>query len=105
MNAPDIIDAIVPVIEAFDSLGIHYLIGGSMASSAYGKARSTLDVDMVTELKSEHAHTLTEMLKSKYYIDEEMIIDAIKKRSSFNIIHLETMFKVDIFQNTSSPSW
>ena len=97
MKTANVIDAIVPVIEAFDSLGIHYFIGGSIASSAYGIARSTLDVDMVSELKPVHANELTEMLKSKYYIDEEMILDAIKRQSSFNIIHLETMFKVDIF--------
>ncbi len=103
MKAPDIIDAILPIIEAFNSLGILYYIGGSVASSAYGIARSTLDVDMVSELKPKHAHELTKMLKSKYYIDEDMISDAIKKRSSFNIIHLETMFKVDIFLKRNDP--
>jgi hypothetical protein len=103
MKTPNVIDVILPVREAFDSLGIFYYIGGSIASSAYGIARSTLDVDMVSELKLKHAHELTEKLKSKYYIDEDMIIDAIKKRSSFNIIHLETMFKVDIFLKRNDP--
>lgn len=97
MKSPDIIDAIRPVIKAFEKLGIHYYIGGSIASSAWGLARATMDVDMVSELKEEHAHPLAEMLKPEYYIDEEMIKDAIKRKSSFNIIHLETMFKVDIF--------
>lgn len=97
MKNPDIIDAIRPLIKAFERLGILYYIGGSIASSAYGVARSTMDVDMVSELKKEHAQPLTEMLKSEYYIDEEMILDAVKRKSSFNIIHLETMFKIDIF--------
>ena len=103
MKTPDVIDAVSPIIEAFNSLGILYYIGGSIASSAYGVARSTLDVDMVSELKIENAHALTEMLKGKYYIDEEMILEAVKKRSSFNIIHLETMFKVDIFLKRDDP--
>jgi len=97
MKNLDIIDAIRPLINVFEKLGILYYIGGSIASSAYGVARSTLDVDMVSEIKKEHAHTLTEILMSEYYIDEEMILDAIVKKSSFNIIHLETMFKIDIF--------
>jgi hypothetical protein len=36
-------------------------------------------------------------LKTDYYIDEDMIRDAIKRRSSFNVIHLDTMLKVDVF--------
>lgn len=97
MKSPDLIDAIQPVIKAFERLNVDYYIGGSIASSAYGVARATMDVDMVSELKEEHAHPLTEMLKSDYFIDEEMILDAVKRKSSFNIIHLETMFKIDVF--------
>ena len=103
MKNPDIIDAIQPVIKAFERLGILYYIGGSIASSAYGMARATLDVDIVSELKNEHAHPFAEMLKSEYYIDEKMILDAIKRKSSFNIIHLETMFKIDIFLKKNNP--
>ena len=102
MKSPDIIDSIRPVIKAFERLGILYYIGGSIASSAYGVARSTMDVDMVSELKEEHAYPLAEMLKSEYYIDEDMILDAVKRRSSFNIIHLDTMFKIDIFLKKNS---
>jgi hypothetical protein len=103
MKNPDIIDAIRPLVKAFERLGILYYIGGSIASSAYGVARATLDVDMVSELESEHAHPLAEMLKSEYYIDEETILDAVKRKSSFNIIHVETMFKIDIFLKKSNP--
>ena len=49
MKPPDILAAIKPVVEAFEKLGVHYYIGGSVASSAYGIARATLDVDMVSE--------------------------------------------------------
>lgn len=103
MKNPDIIDAIRPVIKAFERMGVLYYIGGSVASSAYGMARATLDVDMVSELKNEHANPLAEMLKSEYYIDKEMIMDAIKSKSYFNIIHLETMFKIDIFLKKNNP--
>jgi hypothetical protein len=77
VKSPDLIDAIQPVIKAFERLGVDYYIGGSIASSAYGVARATIDVDMVSELKEEHAHPLAEMLKSVYYIDEEMILNKL----------------------------
>ena len=97
MKPPDILAAIKPVVEAFEKLGVHYYIGGSVASSAYGIARATLDVDMVSDLKNQHVHSLVTMLEATYYIDEEMILEAIKNRASFNLIHLETMLKVDVF--------
>ncbi len=97
MKNPDIISAVKPVIDVFNKLGIHYYIGGSVASSTYGLARSTLDVDIVSDIKSENVSKLVKILEASYYIDEEMILDAIQRRSSFNLIHLETMLKVDVF--------
>ena len=97
MKKPDILAALDPVVKAFEKIGVSYYLGGSVASSAYGIARATLDVDLVADLSAQHVNSLTEMLKSDYYIDKEMILDAIKRHSSFNLIHLETMLKVDIF--------
>ena len=103
MKKSDILLALEPVAEAFEKLGITYYIGGSVASSTYGIARSTMDVDMVSDLKSKHVQSLIRMLEDTYYIDENMILDAIKACSSFNIIHLETMFKIDVFISKNSP--
>lgn len=103
MKKPDILTALEPVIKAFEKLSIPYYIGGSVASSAYGIARATLDVDLASCLKTQHVHSLLEMLEPDYYIDKEMIVDAIKRRSSFNLIHLETMLKLDIFITQDRP--
>lgn len=84
-------------VKTLESLNVSYYIGGSIASSAYGIARATMDVDLVSELKQEHVKRLVQNLKKNYFIDEEMIIDAIKNNSSFNIIHLGTMLKIDVF--------
>ena len=103
MKKPDLLTAVEPVVKAFEKLGVPYYIGGSVASSAYGIARMTLDVDMVTVLAPENVSSFVEMLKANYYISEEMILDAIQRKSSFNIIHLETMLKVDIFISKDRP--
>jgi hypothetical protein len=103
MNNPDILIATEPVAEAFEKLGVLYYIGGSVASSAYGIARSTMDVDMVSDLKPEHVRPFVKMLESYYYIDESMILDAIRRCSSFNLIHLETMLKIDVFITKNAP--
>ncbi|HJT58611.1 MAG TPA: hypothetical protein VJ761_19035, partial [Ktedonobacteraceae bacterium] len=69
LNAPDIIEAILPVIDVFEQLGIRYHIGGSVASSIYGLPRTTLDVDIVADIRLEFARLLARNLKPDYYID------------------------------------
>ena len=102
-NSNDILSATEPVAKAFEKLGILYFIGGSLASSAYGIPRATMDIDMISDLKSNQVKSFVEILSSKYAIDENMIMDAIKRRSSFNIIHMDTMLKIDIFISKNGP--
>ncbi len=103
MNAPGILQALEPVVQAFEELGIRYQIGGSVASSAYGIARATLDVDLLADLNELHIHSLVHALHNAYYIDEDRVRDAVLRRASFNVIHLETMIKVDVFVLKSRP--
>ena len=37
------------------------------------------------------------LLEADYYVDEDAVRDAVKRRSSFNAIYLDAMLKVDIF--------
>jgi len=85
------------VIRVFDSLEIRYLIGGSLASTFHGLSRATLDSDLVADIQLQHAPLLVQQLKDEFYISMDAIFDAIQHRSSFNLIHLESLFKVDIF--------
>ena len=91
------------VIEALEALDVPYLIGGSLASAVHGVARATVDADLVADLRPEHAEPLVRALGEAFYADVEAIRDAIRRRSSFNVIHLETMFKVDVFACKQRP--
>lgn len=103
MKKPDIIAALDIVIRCFEKFGIAYYIGGSVASSAYGIARSTMDVDLVADIKIPHVNLLVKALETDYYIDAEMIREAIHRSTSFNLIHLETMLKIDVFIVEDQP--
>ena len=85
------------VTQTLEHLGIPYAVGGSLASSLHGVMRSTLDVDIVANVQPEHIQPLVESLSKEFYADDEMMRDAIEHQSSFNLIHYETAFKVDIF--------
>lgn len=97
MKNNELQNALEPVVRALEELGIVYYIGGSVASSIYGIARATMDIDLVSNLKLNQVGSFVRKLQSAFYIDESMIVDAIKTHSSFNLIHLETMFKIDVF--------
>lgn len=103
MKSPDILAAAKPVCDAFEVLHVPYYIGGSIASSAYGIARATMDVDIVAVLRTDQVQSLVNILETAYYLDEAVILEAIQHRSSFNLIHLETMLKVDVFISKSEP--
>ena len=85
------------VAHALEQIGVPYAVGGSLASSVHGIMRSTLDVDIVADMKLEHIQPLIAALSKEFYADDEMMKDAIEQHSSFNLIHYETAFKVDIF--------
>jgi hypothetical protein len=85
------------VTQTLERLGVPYAVGGSFASSLHGVMRSTLDVDIVTDMRLEHIPALIAALSKEFYADDEMMRGAIEHRSSFNLIHYETAFKVDIF--------
>ncbi|MFZ2653438.1 MAG: hypothetical protein WAX69_00850 [Victivallales bacterium] len=97
MNKSEILSALEPLVEVFGKMGIDYYIGGSIASSAFGLPRTTLDIDIIADIKKIHAEHLVKALDHEYYIDQDMIRDAVQNHSSFNIIHNSTCFKIDIF--------
>jgi hypothetical protein len=76
---------------------VPYLIGGSLASTLYGMIRTTQDADIITEMGAAHIQPFVLALQNEFFIDEEMIAESIQRNSSFNIIHKESMFKVDVF--------
>ena len=100
---PGPIEIVLEVAGAFERLGVRYLIGGSMASSAHGLARSTMDVDVVAELEPGQIDALADLLGGGWHADRVAMREAARSRRSFNLLHLETMFKVDVFVMPDAP--
>ena len=97
------IEVTLKVTKILERLGVSYLIGGSLASTLYGMVRSTQDSDIIADMSHKHIHSFVEALQDEFFIDEEMIAEAVQRNSSFNIIHRDTMFKVDVFIPSPSP--
>lgn len=103
MIESDLLAALRPVAEALQTLGVRYHLGGSLASSAHGVARASLDVDVVAELEPQHVDALAASLAGAYYAPVGHMRAAVDERRSFNLVHLATMFKVDVFISKGRP--
>ena len=95
MKSP--VEVLGQVAHLLDQLGIPYMIVGSIASSLYGDARATADVDIVVELQAEHIPQLHAALEKDFYVDEQAMRRAVQSRRLFNAIHFDSLFKVDVY--------
>jgi hypothetical protein len=102
MSLAEPIQVTLEVAAVLDKLGVRYLVGGSLASSVYGIPRSTHDLDLLVELPGSKVDAFVHELSGSFYVDRDMIFDAIRRRATFNIVHLQTMFKVDLFVSDRS---
>jgi len=93
-------ETLAQITAALGRAGIRYAVGGSVASSARGVWRSTLDIDLIAAIRADQAQILAAALGPDWYADPEMIRDAIKAGRSFNVIQKRLAYKVDIFPAT-----
>ena len=96
-NQAEFLEALRLVTAAFDKLGIQYAVGGSYASSLYGEARATRDVDLIANVTGRHAGPLVAALGPQFYADEAQITAAARDQVSFNLIHIDSMSKIDVY--------
>jgi hypothetical protein len=96
------IDVIRDLAGKFARGRIHYMLTGSLAMNYYVQPRMTRDIDLVLEVDSKDADTIVGLFGSDYYVEREAIIKALARQSVFNLIHHETVIKVDCIIRKSS---
>lgn len=102
-DADELIAALQPVVEVLCSLGIRHYVGGSVASSFHGAIRSTMDVDLVCELRESQVPSFVASFSDDFYVSPSAVEDAVRRKSCFNLIHLPTAYKVDVFVSRGRP--
>ncbi len=86
------------VAALLEDLGVPYFVGGSVASSAWGTPRFTQDIDIVARMTdATDVDAIVARLQDDFYLDADLIRDAIASKGSFNLLYLETMTKADVF--------
>ena len=87
-----------------DDLSIPYMVTGSFASSAHGEPRATNDLDVVIAPTPPQLEELIRRLpESQYYSNIEEARDALRRRSQFNVIDFDGMWKIDLIVKKNRP--
>jgi hypothetical protein len=94
---------LIRLLQTLDLLEIQYMIGGSGASSFHSIWRATADIDIVALLRANDIDPLVDELQRDFYADASQIRMAIERGRSFNLIHIPTSYKFDIFPLSSDP--
>ena len=85
------------VVSALQDLEIPCMLVGSFASSSHGFPRLTQDADLVVQLNRNQVDGFIGVFSRDFYVDRGLIERALTNQTSFNIIHLQSSFKVDFF--------
>ena len=90
------------VTERLESEGILYMITGSVAANFYTTPRMTRDIDVVIEIDHQATERFLSLFSEDFVIDREQLISAVRQQTLFNIIHQESVIKVDLIVRKST---
>ena len=93
----DLVATLETILERLEALGIPYMIVGSIAALAHGRARSTQDFDLVVDIDAERAAALVDALPAdRFYASKDAALDAVRRSTMFNVIDLKTGWKIGL---------
>jgi hypothetical protein len=89
------IDIVRDVSHKLEEAGVDYMLTGSMAMNYYAQPRNTRDIDVVINLTANNLPKLVHLFQPEYYISPESVREAFAHQSIFNLIHQDSITKVD----------
>jgi hypothetical protein len=86
--------------KRLEDLHVPYYVGGGIASITHGEERLTKDADVVIRILPVHIPRFVKALENDFVISADAVQDALTQRYAFNIIHIDTAFKIDFYPIT-----
>ncbi len=90
------------VVRRLESAGFDYMLTGSVAMNYYAEPRMTRDIDIVIALDDTDSGKVIELFKDSYYLSADAVLDAVRERKMFNLVHYESVVKVDLIVRKES---
>jgi hypothetical protein len=89
------LDVLRDVSQRLEGAGIAFMLTGSVAMNHYAQPRMTRDIDLVVALDQTHTEAFVKLFETDYFLDRRSIASAINRRTMFNLIHTDSVIKVD----------
>jgi hypothetical protein len=89
------IDIVRDISRRFEQAHIPYMLTGSMAMNYYAQPRMTRDIDVVIAISPDDVVRVAALFRPDYYVSEGNIRESLAHESIFNLIHQESVIKVD----------
>jgi predicted nucleotidyltransferase len=99
----DELEIVKLVAMRLDAAGIRYMVTGSIAMNFYAQPRLTRDVDVVVELAVANVDRIVKLFADDFVCEAEAVSEAVRRRGMFNIIHYESVVKIDFIVRKDSP--
>jgi hypothetical protein len=96
------IDVVRDISHKFEQAGIPFMLTGSMAMNYYAQPRMTRDIDVVAAIEAKDIESILRLFSGDYYVSAESVRESVARESMFNLIHLESVIKVDCIVRKSS---
>lgn len=103
MDLPNELDVLRDVSARLDGAGLAFMLTGSLAMNYYAEPRMTRDIDVVIALRRADAAPVRALFEAEYYVDEGAVAEALEYHTSFNVIHRDSVIKVDCFPRKPDP--
>jgi hypothetical protein len=100
---PADLDVLRDISARFEQVDIPYMLTGSLAVSYYTTPRTTSGIDLVAELEDNDIARVVTLFEADYYLSPGAVADAVRDRSSFNLVDQNTPTKVDVFPKKLEP--
>ena len=97
------LDVLKDVCARLDRTGIAYMLTGSMAMNYYAQPRMTRDIDLVIAVEPHDADRLATAFEPDYYVPRDQLRQSIGIRGMFNLLHLDSVVKVDMVVRKDEP--
>jgi hypothetical protein len=97
-------DVLRTITELLEEAQIPYMVVGSFASMVHGEPRTTHDLDIVIDPSTQGLDLfLASIDMDAFYVDPDVARDSLRRRSMFNVIDMNSAWKIDLVIRKDRP--
>jgi hypothetical protein len=92
------------IVNALTAAGVPCMLTGSFAAAVHGAGRATMDIDLVIEPTAASLERFVAgVLASGRYVSPEAAREALALRTMFNVVDVESGWKIDLIIRKDRP--